>query len=210
VVRRPASVVPIAVATLLASGLAARRHGVSAGEAATFRAFNHGPDAVKGPVWLVMQSGSLAAVGVAAAATARRHGRRPAAVVLATGTGVWAGVKLVKPLVGRGRPAAHLDDVVVRGAAQNGLGYPSGHAAVATTLALTTTGGGPARAIALAAAACAGCGRMYAGAHLPLDVVGGFAIGTLAGHLARRTSVSWARTAPSRRRRSPPRRSSNC
>lgn len=182
--RRPAFA--IATATLAASAAAARQHRVTAREAAVFRRFNRATDAIDVPTWVIMQAGSLGAVGVASAATVGRGGRGPAAVVLAVGTGVWAGVKLVKPLVGRGRPTEYLADVIVRGAPQTGLGYPSGHAAVATTLAMLTTHDRRSRAAALAVAGAVGCARMYSGAHLPLDVVGGVAAGALAGLVAGR------------------------
>jgi hypothetical protein len=60
-----------------------------------------------------------------------------------------------------------------------GLGYPSGHVAVAAALA---TAAGPwlprpARRATWWAVWLVALGRMYAGAHLPLDVVGGAALG---------------------------------
>lgn len=169
----------VAVATLAWSTWRARRHEVSPAEERIFRAFNDRPDHLHVPVWAVMQSGSYAAVFVAAGNVARTEGIRRAAAVFVLGTAVWGGVKAVKPTVGRGRPEAHLDHVHVRGEAQSGLGFPSGHAAVSTTLALAITDPGPARRAAVAAAAVTGGARMYVGAHLPLDVAGGFAIGLL-------------------------------
>ena len=171
---------------LLASSVArARRLEVGPTEEAVFRRFNDCHDGFHVPVWPIMQSGTFGAVFVAGAVTHRRFGAREAAMVTAVGTAVWGGVKALKPLVGRGRPAAHLPDVSVRGAAQSGLGFPSGHAAVATTLALTTATTWPGRVAGLAVAAVTGGGRMYVGAHLPLDVVAGFAIGAIAGIAAR-------------------------
>ena len=175
-----------AAAGLVASAIAARRREVTAQEESVFRRFNDANDAIRGPAWVLMQAGSLGAVVVAASGTRCRRGTRDGAVVLVAGHVVWAGVKLVKPLVGRGRPGAHLDHVTTRGAPQKGRGYPSGHAAVATTLAITATRRGPSRAVALLVALSVGCGRMYVGAHLPLDVVGGLSAGTLGGLLARR------------------------
>ena len=163
------------------SARAARRRDVSEREARVFRRFNRARDLPEAPLWAVMQAGSLAAVFVVAGA--KRAARRPreATIVLAIGTAVWLGVKLVKPLIGRGRPADHLDGVTVRGRPQSGLGYPSGHAAVATTLALTAAASGPSRLFGLSVAALAGSSRMYVGAHLPLDVVAGAATGIVIG-----------------------------
>ena len=147
-------------------------------ETAAFRWFNDGPDVIEEPVWALTQAGSLGSVFVAAAVIRRRRGTRDALVVLTVGSGVWAATKLIKPAVGRGRPDRYLDHVNVRGRPQSGLGFPSGHAAVATTLALITTRRPCSRALATAGAALVGCGRLYLGAHLPSDIAGGFAVGT--------------------------------
>jgi len=106
-------------------------------------------------------------------------------LIAAVGTTVWAGVKLLKPAIGRGRPDEHLDVVKIRGKPQTGAGFPSGHAAVAMTLALAAVPPGPSRSGALALAAMTGAARIYVGAHLPLDIVGGMAIGVLGSELAR-------------------------
>lgn len=181
----------VAGAALVWSGRRARTCQVSSGEERVFRAVNDAPESLHAPVWAVMQAGSLGAVYAAAGLVARRSTApvTPTVVALA-GTVVWGGVKLVKPHVGRGRPEHHLADVRVRGGRQSGLGFPSGHAAVATTLARIAFCAGGARAAALGVAAVTGLGRMYVGAHLPLDLIGGHAIGALASEtvlaLARR------------------------
>ena len=175
--------VGVGVVVVVDSARRARTRDVGDTEERIFRAFNDGPEAIRHPVWLVMQAGSFAAVWVVAAALAFAGERLDAVVVLAVGTAVWGGVKLVKPSVGRGRPAAHLDDVHVRGAPQSGLGYPSGHAAVSLTLALSVSHSAPIGILLLASvvALVTGCSRMYVGAHLPLDVEGGFGIALVVG-----------------------------
>lgn len=170
----------------------ARRRRVGPTEARVFRWFNGRSGRIAVPVWAVMQSGSLGAVFVAAGCVARRTDARRAGAVAAVGTSVWIGAKVVKPLVGRGRPAEYLDDTVVRGSPQSGLGYPSGHAAVALTLALivpAAVGRSPGivdRAGAVLLGSATGAARMYVGAHLPLDIAGGFALGAAAGSLGSR------------------------
>jgi undecaprenyl-diphosphatase len=163
-------------------GSHARRGEVGATEERVFRAVNSLPDGLAPTLWLLMQAGSLAGVGVVSA-LARASGRRALAWRLGTtGTVVWAGCKLVKRAIGRGRPAAHLDGVVVRGAAQSGLGYPSGHAAVAWTLAGLATPVLPAGGACAAwtVASLVGVARQYVGAHLPVDIAGGIAVGVAA------------------------------
>jgi len=159
---------------------------VSAAEERVFHLFNDRPDAIHAPVWAVMQSGSFAAVFVVAGDLLRRGQRRRAVAAAIAGTIAWGGVKKLKPMIGRGRPEHHLDEVKVRGEAQTGLGYPSGHTAVAFTLAIIATGESSraGRAAAMTAAGVTGAARMYVGAHLPLDVVGGLAIGVLGGRAA--------------------------
>jgi membrane-associated phospholipid phosphatase len=178
---------PIAAAVVTFGFLAhkARRGTVGAAEERAFRALNNLPNLLEAPVWLVMQGGSLAAVAVSAALTRRRHPDTAARLALA-GTAAWALAKLLKRLVRRGRPADHLSGVTVRGARQSGQGFPSGHAAVATTLAVIASpvlDGDRAR-LAYAAAVVVGGARQYVGAHLPLDVAGGVALGIATGAIA--------------------------
>ena len=176
----------LAVATLLGSVRKARTHKVDPVEEHVFRLVNDAPNGAHLPLWTVMQSGSLAAVFAVSAGLLWRGRSRLATTSLIAGVGVWAAVKAVKPLVGRGRPDCYLDHVHIRGTAQTGLGYPSGHAAVAFVLAMIATRDlNPSiRAAALAVAGVAGGARMSVGAHLPLDVAGGIAIGILCSRAA--------------------------
>lgn len=179
----PSLVPPIggAAALLAFSLLPLRRRRVGRYEAAVFRSVNTLPDALHPAVWLVMQSGALGAVPVAAGVAAFA-GRRPLALRLGlSGAAAYYLGKAVKLVIRRGRPADLLPDVAIRGRAAGGHGYLSGHAAVSMALASAAAPLGPGiargtRALALGA----GLGRMYVGAHLPLDVVGGAAVGSLA------------------------------
>ena len=88
-------------------------------------------------------------------------------------------------IVGRGRPGALLPEVVFRGGLHMGLGFPSGHAAVAAALA-TAAGtylGSTGRQAAWGAVAVVGIARTFVGAHLPIDVIGGIALGWVVGSL---------------------------
>ena len=131
------------------------------------------------PAWAAMQlgslGGSLAVGGLVAQRGNPRLGRRLATV----GTIAWLGSKAVKPLVGRGRPAVETARARVLGREQSGLGYPSGHAAVAAAMASVVTPRLPSgmRPVVWLGALGVGATRMYVGAHLPLDIVGGVALG---------------------------------
>lgn len=166
---------------VIGGATATARHGVPVWDAALFRSVNGLPDALAPIVWGPMQVGALASPLVIAGWLAGR-GRRPeAGLVAATGVSAWAIAKGVKRAVARGRPGDHLDGVQLRvGSADHGLGYPSGHAAVAVTIA-TALGRArpPWRLALLAIAGVVGLSRIYVGAHYPLDVVGGWALGFL-------------------------------
>jgi undecaprenyl-diphosphatase len=175
-----------AVAAFLAGARAARR-GVSPRELRWFQAANGLPHGAYAPVWAFMQLGTLG--GALGSGAVLRLAGRPqlgnrAAVV---GSVTWVAAKAVKPFVRRGRPAHTVADARVRGREQAGLGYPSGHAAVAAAVAgvvsphLAPRWRVPVWAVALAV----GPTRSYVGAHLPLDVVGGAALGIAIGTLGR-------------------------
>ena len=193
-VLEPAGVPPRSLAGILAShrgrlgagaavvaitALAVRHRGVSHCEASAFRAVNGLPSSVYPVAWACMQLGAFGAVPAAAGAAWLSGDRELAARLLASGACTWALAKLVKQAVRRPRPGALLSGTRCRGRPAAGLGYPSGHAGVAAALgaaALPRLGPGG-RALVLIAVPTVGLTRIYAGAHLPLDIVGGTALG---------------------------------
>jgi glycosyltransferase 2 family protein len=188
--RHPGDVLRVLLGGLVvvAGGLAAHHGHVFAFDADLFRLVNQVPDALGRPLLAVMQLGALAAVPVVTAVALAARRPRMARDLALSGVLAWALAKLVKALVGQARPVALRGGVVVRGLG-TGLGYPSGHAAVAAALA---TAAGPwlprpARRATWWAVWLVALGRIYAGVHLPLDVLGGAALGwavAAAMHLA--------------------------
>ncbi len=177
----------VALIALGVTTLTALPDQVSGFEEAVFRAFNGLPNAVEWLLWTVMQLGAVLvvpAVAVLALLVWRRL--RPTVDLVAAGVLTWLLARLMKDLLGRGRPGAFFDDVNTRGAGgigDEGLGFPSGHAAVAFALATVVY---PYlhlrwRVVTLALAASVGFARLYFGAHLPLDVLGGAALGVALG-----------------------------
>jgi undecaprenyl-diphosphatase len=181
---------------LLATAGAVRRDRVSAAEARAFRAVNGLPDALYPPAWIVMQMGAFGAVPASAAAAWRAGDGELAARLLLGGTSAWALSKLVKQVVRRPRPADLLPGIRGRGRDAAGLGYLSGHAAVAVALGAAALPrlGPKGRAITLTAIPLVGLTRLYVGAHLPLDIAGGAALGLAADAAAGLVLARTART----------------
>lgn len=173
---------------LVGSAIVAQR-GLPEWERKVYQTINDAPDALAPAAWLPMQAGSLTApFALAGWSFWRTRKPDPSVAYAAAGFATWLTAKGVKKMVGRGRPYDHDRSTNLRLATQTdgSLGYVSGHAAVASTLA-TVMGDGqpPATAAALQAfAVLVGVTRIYVGAHLPLDVVGGAALGILVGEAA--------------------------
>src|SRR5215469_7156398 len=167
------------VAVLLATACAASRDRVGPREAGAFRALNGLPDSWHLPAWVVMQLGAFGAIPASAAAAWLGGDGELAGRLLASGTSAWGLAKLVKQIVRRPRPVALLPGTRRRGREAAGLGYLSGHAAVAVALGATAIPrlGPVGRALARSAIPLVGLTRVYVGAHLPLDVAGGAAMG---------------------------------
>jgi len=161
-----------------ASVLAVRSRKVAHWEERLAGRVNQLPDALHAPLCVVMQSGALAAPPVAAAIALATGHRQAAGRLMVSGLSAYYLAKPVKRWIGRGRPLDLLPGTILRGQPATGNGYVSGHAAVSTALALEAwqTLHGPARAVPLTVAPVVGLARIYVGAHLPLDVLGGAAL----------------------------------
>ena len=148
-------------------------------ERAAFHAVNGLPDWLYGSMLAFQYLGVLAMpLVVAVGALAYRRWRLAAALVLVVPCKLGL-ERLVKLLVQRERPGTTVPDVVLRGVHPAGLSFVSGHAiitfAIAGLLALVL----PRRwgVVAFVLATLNAVARVYLGAHNPLDVVGGAAVG---------------------------------
>lgn len=172
---------------LALSALPVDEKTVSGIEKAVFRPVNDLPSVLYKPLWVFMQLGNFLVVPAAALAAFVARRRRLAGGLLVGGVLTYVLAKVVKRVVTRGRPFRLLADVNIHGAAGQGLGFVSGHAAVAATLLVVAWPwlSRPARWVAVVLASCVWFGRVYVGAHLPLDIVGGVALGVAVGGVVR-------------------------
>jgi undecaprenyl-diphosphatase len=180
--RRDVAGVALGLSVLAGSALLARRPRTET-EIGIFNSANDLPNSAFPLIWTVMQYGTFGAVPVAA--TLAIAARKPplAASIAVGGTTAWVTAKAVKRVVDRGRPANIIDGVQQRGTEEGDQGFPSGHAAVSTAITVATWPD-VSTSWRLPLAALTGLvpfGRMYVGAHLPLDLVGGSALGLAIG-----------------------------
>jgi undecaprenyl-diphosphatase len=172
---------------LVLASLPVHRHVVSGAEAAVFHVLNGTTVLPFVVVWPVMQLGNVLVVPAAALLAAAFRRWRLSAELLVAGAGTYLLAKVVKGVVPRGRPSGLLSDVVIRGAEAHGRGFVSGHAATLAALATVAWPWlGRRGRIAVVAVLVVVClTRIYVGAHLPLDVVGGAGLGIAVGGCVR-------------------------
>jgi membrane-associated phospholipid phosphatase len=178
-VRRDVVVLVASLAVFAVCAVIAADGQVGPVERAAFHAVNGLPDWLYRPMLAFQYLGVLAMpLVVAAGALALRRWRLAAALVLVVPCKL-ATERLVKLLVQRERPGTTVPDAVLRGVHPAGLSFVSGHAiitfAIAGLLALVL----PRRwaVVVFVLASLNGVARVYLGAHNPLDVVGGAAVG---------------------------------
>ena len=175
------------LAALVVSSLPIDGVAVGGLETDVFRLLNDDLRLPYVPVWVLMQFGSVVAVyACAGAALGYRRYRLTVALLLA-GTAAWWAAKGVKTLFDRPRPVEILGGVELRDAPTEGLGFVSGHASVATALAAAAWPwlGRTGRSVAVALVGAVSLARIYVGAHLPLDVVGGIGLGLVIAAVVR-------------------------
>jgi len=152
---------------------------VGPAERATFHAVNGLPDWLYLPMLLFQYLGVLVVpLVVAAGALAFRRWRLAAALVLVVPLKL-ATERVAKLLVERERPGTTVPDAILHGVPSAGLSFTSGHAIITFAIAGLLVLVLPRRwgIVAFVLATLNAVARVYLGAHNPLDVVGGAAIG---------------------------------
>lgn len=166
------------------SGVVALQSPIPAWELDLTMWINGAPDWVASVLYPVMQLGTvLAPLLLAVVVLVWKRDTWTAAAAVIGGVATWFAAKGVKQLVERGRPLQYLPEIDVREGSGTGLGFISGHSAVAACTALVAMTVLPRRSRPVVAllAVLVGIGRIVHGVHLPADVVGGWSFGVLVG-----------------------------
>lgn len=182
--RHPVWLAGIALVALVVSYAVAVQDPVPEWELSLTRWINDVPEWVADVLYPIMQLGTVwAPIVVSLVILVWRRDWLLSAAMLAGGLIAWFGAKGVKRIVERDRPLTFLPDIVVREGDGTGLGFVSGHSAVAAVTAVVAMAALPraARPVVAVLALLVGIGRIVHGVHLPADVVGGWAFGALVG-----------------------------
>jgi undecaprenyl-diphosphatase len=183
------SLVGLVVVAVSTAG--AKHHRLHPAEVAVFHAVNGLPGWLYVVLWLPMQLGNLVVGTLAGVGVGVVEG----SIGVAVGSLAAAGLKLVSErlirhrmadwLPVRQRPGTSQAGAVLRGAdvPRSGPSFPSGHVILAFGVAcvVATVLAWPGVAIVFVLAAAVGIGRVFVGAHNPLDVSCGLGAGLVAG-----------------------------
>ena len=186
----------MAVVIFLLSAALAYQHTMSSFETAIFRSINDLP-ANLGPLMLaITELGSIVIVGGLIAAAVIAGWWRLALVFIGAIGAVQVISTAAKIVVGRERPEYVLQAVNLYGPVESAMGFPSGHTATATVLALVIASQLPAkwRWFVVVWVGAVAISRVYLGVHAPLDIVGGICVGTIIYCVARLVTGKWWKT----------------
>ena len=180
--RRADWISAIAGLAVLGLGMIAVRNGTVTGfEKSIFRAINDLPQALYRPLWPLQQAGNLLVGPVVAVVTFVLGYRRLAAAALVVTVMKLVLERVVKAMVTRERPGTSIGpDVHMRGAVSaTGESFVSGHAVLIAALATIVMPylRGRWKVVPWVIVGLVLVARVYVGAHNPLDVLCGAALG---------------------------------
>lgn len=156
------------------------------------------PSALKPLMLFITQAGSSWMIAIVTTYLFYKKRRSLAVQVMIVGLSTYVVVEIAKRLVARPRPYSLLPYVHAREPMVSGYGFPSGHTAAITAVALLLYHFTPKnhRYLAFVWIGLVGLSRIYLGVHAPLDVVGGFCLGFMVLQLfllTRPSLVKWSK-----------------
>jgi membrane-associated phospholipid phosphatase len=183
--RSDATAAALGLGVLLVGMLAVRNGSVSGFERSSFRAVNDLPAALYPVLWPFQQLGVIVVGPIAAIVAALYRRFRLAAALLAATVAKLGFERVVKVIVSRQRPGTSIGSGVhLRGnVSLHGESFVSGHAVLVAAIACVAIPylRGRWRIVPLAAVGLVMVTRVYVGAHNPLDVICGAALGFAIG-----------------------------
>lgn len=144
-----------------------------------FKYINDWPGGLRNIFLVITQLGSAWILFAVTVLALWKRYFRLALRVFSEGATAFLATELLKIWIARPRPAFIIDDVHLHQSLPLGYGFPSGHSALATVLALALISLLPKKwyPLAFLAIVLVGLSRIYLGVHAPLDVIGGVAVG---------------------------------
>lgn len=172
----------LALGLFAVSVLASRPAAMTGWEETVFRALYGAPEFARPLVIFITQAGSIYFLGTLLLVFLAMQRYHAVLRLLLSGMLAYLVAGFAKDIWGRLRPHEILLNVINLDYVVRGPGFPSGHVALATVLALTVRHYLPAKFRWVVPVWIIGVAwsRIYLGVHAPLDIVGGFAIGWLA------------------------------
>lgn len=184
-----------AIALFILTVILSRGADMTEWEKVVFNQIYNSPEFVGPIIFVITQAGSIHMLGLLLIIFLVKRRYDITFKLLTTSLLAYLITGFAKDIWGRLRPHEILPGIVNLDYVVRGPGFPSGHVALATAMALVVSDYLPKKYkwIAVVWIVLVAYSRMYLGIHAPLDIVGGFAIGwmsyALIKHLAIRNLV---------------------
>lgn len=182
------------VTLFVASAAGARRPAIPAAETTVFRVVNGWPGWLLWALWPPMQAGNLVVGALAGLVVSWALGSWASVVAVAVAVGGkllverWVRARMEAQIAVRQRPGTSQPGAILRGGdvPESGPSFPSGHVILVTAMACVISAEAPGGWAALPwlFVVAVAVGRVYVGAHNPLDVTAGMGLGLALGGLA--------------------------
>lgn len=196
--KNPTNQLIAAIALFTLTAMLVRDGGMADWEKSLFHAIYGLPNWLTPLFYVVTQLGSIFVLILLASLYLVKQHYHIVIRLLMSGLLAYLLAGVAKDLFGRARPQELLIDIIYRDYLIRGPGFPSGHMALATAVALTLGRYVPRRWRWLVPVmiVAVGLSRVYLGVHAPLDIIGGFAIGWGSAAIFRKVRLTDLRKNP--------------